>query len=284
MSLAVAALRITAYLALLNATSAGARVFDSAVDPVSLLGAAAAPTVVVYTGKGIRRPRGKALFECNAVAELTIELFVGRGVTVQSGSDQVPAIEYPPTDPSFENILRRLAYECESILFGSDGPWAILFRDCVTKFADQASEWDRGADIEGSRFNFLRDTLRLEIISDPVRGAPIETGSVWERLLTALDGNQDTRDIARDWRVLMTTPSLPAWRAARAELGLNDESMTLIGVGPLEGQVEDSGNLVVVSELAGEGAGAVITVTNAGATMTLDDDPDHPVQLVESDG
>lgn len=238
MSLAAAALRIITVKALDNATTAGDRVFDSVVDPVDLLGDAAAPTIVVYTDKGRRKVTGRDLFGADHVVTLGLELFVAKATLVASDGEGQGAgyqIEYPATDAGLENRLRRLAYEIESVLTGSAEPWAMLWRRVVVRFCpDEETMWDRGADAEKTvRFNFLRGMYPLEPIADPVRGAQLSPGEFWYDLLAAMDADVELAELARDWRALITTPNLPAWRKAMSELGLSYRELQAIGLAPL---------------------------------------------------
>jgi hypothetical protein len=236
MSLAVAALRILTVKALEGATSAGAQVFDSAVDPRDLIGDRPQPTIVVYADGGKLRFTGRDLGAADHVVDLTIEMFIARATRVAAtdGEDEIE-IEYPATDAAFENRLRRLCYEILSVLSGGSGAWPELWRRFAVRMAEADSEWDRGADAKnGRRFNFLRLTLRVEVLADPVRGGcPPLPGGAWYALLAAMEADAELADLAKDWRALITTPDLAAWRRAQADLGLTYDEVKGIGLAPL---------------------------------------------------
>lgn len=234
MSLAVAALRLATLKALDGATSAGGRVFDSCVDPRSLLGAEALPTIVVYTDAGKRRVDGRDLLAGDQIVELCIEMFVAKAtrLTHDEGGEDIE-VEYPATDAGHENRLRRLAYEIDSILAGSPSPWAEMWRRAVVTF-DHEGEWDRGADSKGAaRFNYLRLIHRVQPVADPVRGATLPADGFWSGFLDLAAADSELSDLARDWRALITTPDLPAWRQALQELGLTYRELAGIGLAPL---------------------------------------------------
>jgi hypothetical protein len=238
MSLAVCAMRIAAYMALKNATSVGERVFDSTADPRQLLGKDALPTIVVLAEKGKKIIMGRDLLAGEHTVDLAIELFVAKATHItipaaqsDSGEDEPGlVVEYPATDAAYENRLRRIAYEVETILSGDAGPWAEMFRKFVVRFLPEA-EWGRGADSDGGRkFNFVRQVYSAEILADPVRGAPLSP--LWERLLGLMATDPDLKPLAIDWRALITTPNLPSWRLAAASLGLTYEELQGIGLAP----------------------------------------------------
>lgn len=266
MSLAVAALRLCAVKALDSVTSAGARVFDSVVDPRSLLGEEAAPTIVVYTDTGRRRPRGRDILAADGHVELAIELFVAKATSVAAADDLV--VEYPPTDAGYENRLRRLAYEIDSIFSGGAGPWPELWRRVAVTFAEADSEWDRGADASlGTRFNFLRLIYRIVPIADPVRGETLPVGGFWDDFLTAAAADAELHALALDWRALIETANLPAWRARAAALGLTRAELDGIGLGPLADPPPGADELPVL---------AAITVDPIGDTIEADGDVTDP--------
>lgn len=237
MSLSVAALRISTVKAIDAATSAAGRVFDSNVDPVDLIGKSAEPTVVVYTDHGVRRVDGLDIIGGDHTVDLSFELFVAKFsiVTVKApdgSTEQDLQTEYPATDAAYENRLQRLAYEIISVLTGSASPWAEVWRKFAVSMS-AAVEWDRGADAKnGRRFNFLRIMLRVSPLCDPVRGAPLTPP--WVEIFALMDADDELSDLARDWRALITTPDLPAWRQAMASLGLTYEQLAGIGLSPFQ--------------------------------------------------
>lgn len=254
MSLAAAALRLITVKALDNATSAAA-VFDSVVDPRDLLGEEARPCVAVFADAGLRRFKDKSLVEADCYVDLTIEMFVAKATRV-SGSDgeEVFEIEYPATDAGLENRLCRLQYEIESILFGSPAAWADLWRLAIVKFSPDGSMWERGADSKaGARFNFRRIAYRIEPTSDPVRGEEIDPAGFWHAFLALAEADPELDELARDWRALISTPSLPAWRVAAAELGLPDAAIRKLGFAPFEqSEIENGGEIVAATVLTAE--------------------------------
>jgi hypothetical protein len=232
MSLSVNALRICAVMALDSATSAGGRVSDSVVDPRSLLGEDAAPSVVVLAEKGKRAIEGRDILASDHCVEMAIEIFVAKATVVQGvrADDTTYSVEYPATDAGHEARLHRLAYEIDSVLTGDAGPWAEMWRRFAVKFSDE-SEWVRGGDADhGRRFNALRITYPVDVIADPIRGAPLP--EIWEDFLSLMESNPDTAAFGRDWRALITTPNLPAWRQAQSALGLTYPELVRIGLAP----------------------------------------------------
>jgi hypothetical protein len=232
MSLAAAALRIATVKALKGATSVGNRVFDSEVDVRSLLGENAEPTIVVLAEKGRRKIQGRDILGGDHRVELAIEMFVARATKVEGENpDQTKfKIDYPATDAAHENRLRRLAYEVDSILTGELTPWVEIWKAFAVSI-DEDVEWDRGADGDGGRrFNFLRSVYSCGVLSDPPRGMPLTP--IWEKLLSLMDSDPELAPTAKDWRALITTPNLPAWRNAMSSLGLSYGELKGMGLAP----------------------------------------------------
>ncbi|HWW46549.1 MAG TPA: hypothetical protein VNZ94_01765 [Xanthobacteraceae bacterium] len=242
MSLMPAALRIITSKALEGTTSAGERIFESVVDPRDLLKDKALPVVVIYTDKGSRKVIGRDNLSGEHSIMLSIEMFVAKATLVKIKAEDGKEedgfeIEYPATDAGLENRLWRLAFEVESVLTGGAGAWSELWREIVVGI--KGVDWDRGADSKaGQRFNFLRLQYEVNVLADVVRGEDLPAGLFWSKFLAAMDADQDLDDLSRDWRALLTTPSLPQWRAAMAALGLTMDELKGIGLAPMNWHVE----------------------------------------------
>lgn len=271
MSLAVAALRLCALKSLDGATSAGLRVFDSVVDPRSLIGEEALPTIVIYTDTGRRKVIGRDLLTSDCHVDLVIELFVAKATKIErraAGDDEDDLIvEYPATDAGFENRLRRLAYEIESIFTGDVGPWPDMWRRAIPTFSpDHDSEWDRGADAHsGARFNYLRLIYRVVPQGDPVRGAPLDDSSFWAAFLALAEGDDELRLLAKDWRALIETSTLPEWRKRAAELGLTAAELASIGLASPDQTLDARDDLTQLDALTVDPIGTQIAVGDSDA-------------------
>ncbi|WP_315772988.1 MULTISPECIES: hypothetical protein [unclassified Bradyrhizobium] len=275
MSLAVCAVRICAYMALKNATSVGDRVFDSVVDPRALLGKDASPTIVVLAEQGKKIIMGRDLLAAEHSVDLAFEMFVAKATTItipaahtDSGEDE-PAdiIEYAATDAAYENRLRRIAYEIDAVLTGDPGPWAEMFRRLVVRFLPDAG-WGRGADSDGGRkFNFIREIYSVEPVADPVRGAPLS--ELWSDLLDLMATVPDLKPLSLDWRSLITTLTLPAWRLAAATLGLTYRELRSMGLAPaLDHQATDVAEPAVLASVTLDPEDFAIYQDAAGGSAT----------------
>jgi hypothetical protein len=231
MSLSVAALRIATVKALDGATSVGARVYDSVIDPVDFLGDAALPSIIVYTDAGIIDLKDSSIIEAPQIVDLTIEMFIGKTVTAENGD---VSLVIPANDAGYENYLRCLTYEVIRALHRRDGtsPWPDLWSAIKVRGAQQQnSQWDRGANADnGRRFAFLRLVYRLEVVNDPVPGAPLT--DLWTNLFAAMTADPELVDISTYWQSLISSPSVPDWRQAQIELGLTDAGIENSGLAP----------------------------------------------------
>lgn len=225
MTLSVAALRIATVKALDGATSAGARVFDSVEDPRQLLGEEAYPAIVVYADSGRRDVRARDLFGAAHTVDLTIDLFVARAAVATAGDGQETiTLEFAAVDAAYDNYLRCLSYEVEKVLLAGDGTWPELWREFFIRGSErEQSEWMRGAAADkSSRFAFLRNVYRAEVIDDPTPGQALP--SLWDRFFAALEADAEFTNAAVNlgayMRKLVTRPAVPTWRAAQSELGV----------------------------------------------------------------
>lgn len=252
MSLAVLALRICAVKALTGATSVGARVYDSDVDPRDLSADEASPVIVVYADTGKMNIDGLDLLGCTHTVELVIDSFVARQVSVAAGEgeDRV-TYQCPPTDAGHELYLGALGFEITRALLGSSG-WADLWRRFAFRAsASELSEWDRGAHAEkGVRFAVRRTLYRIETMADPVPGAALPP--LWADFVAACEADDELAELGAYLRALITLPAAPDWRQAQQALGLGLAGVRGIGLAPefetatepapalAEGAVEDT--------------------------------------------
>lgn len=267
MSLAVAALRLSAVKSLDGATSAGDRVFDSVVDPRELVGENAAPAIVIYTDAGRRRVDQRDLACSDCHIDLTVELFAAKATKItipadESGTGQPEEgfeVEYPASDAGLENRLRRLAYEIESIFQQGTGPWAEMWRRSVISFApDREVEWARGADnSRGGRFNFLRIVYPIKPVGDPLRGVPLPGDGYWKAWFDLADADDELKDLSRDWRALVTTPTLADYQREAARMGLTKTEADNIGLTPLADPA-DGDDLPALNEITVDPIGTVL--------------------------
>jgi hypothetical protein len=281
MSLAVAALRIATVKALDVATSAGDRVYDSVVDPVDLLGEKAEPTIIVYADAGTIDIKDRALFEGTQIVDLTIEMFIGRAIAIETGENEGQIeLQIPATDASYDNYLRCLVYEVNRALLRRDdqSPWPDIWASLIARGAqDNHSQWDRGANADhGRRFAFLRLVYRFEVMADPLPGQPVN--DLWSRILNAMDADDELKQISAFWRTLITSPAIPDWRQAQEQLGLTNEAIGALGPAPLAGDETDAAPAAIEIDVV-TGAGATIAAGADGATIA--EDSGAPVPIAE---
>lgn len=247
MSLAAQALQI-ATVAALEEGNVAALVFDSMVEPFKL-GQENTVVAVVAVTQGHINFKDRALLSPNShEVELCIDLAIARKVIRQitTGSDeteQVIEVEFADTGAGHDFVLRTCAYECFRALITGTGTWAQLWQELWLRgSSERPSTWERGvAADKGVRLGVLRYCLNLEIGDDPTPGVALEEGSLWERLLAAMDADAELNDIAKLWRELITSPALPDWRKVQAELGLTFAGIRRSGIGPFEGSEQPAG-------------------------------------------
>lgn len=281
MSLAFLMLRNLTVLALTNRTLAGPEVQSSALVPINEIGGGGAvPVIAVFTDAAKadhRQIDGADIIGASVEVTLAIEVACFNRSAAKDGSGG--DIFIPETDEGMEMTLDIIQRQAIVELQTGETPWARLWRACRLRVCGM--NVIRGAASENSvRFAARRIEIELEVVSDPIPGAPLPP--FWSDAFAALTGlGGNYARLVPTLQAVATGDPLPPWKQWRNELGLNDDAMTSIGVGPLEGVSDDDGGLIAVTELAGESATTTITVDADQATITDAADPDHPVPLVE---
>jgi hypothetical protein len=230
MSLAVAAMQLCVVQSLSGQIQA--KVLDSAVDPRDLEGGPL-PVVIIYSALGRRRVQGMEFFDSRHLVDLVLDFGVAHKATrtFTDGTAQ-EVVEFQATDAGYDALLQTMEYECGKILFASNDPWPDLFRRFVFSFAkEEETDWSRGQLAEGGRQALLRQVYRIDILGDPVPGAPLP--ALWSDLLTAMSADAELVEMAKYWRALIASPTLPEWRREQAQLGLSLSDMFALGPAPL---------------------------------------------------
>lgn len=284
MSLTAAALQIATVKAL-KAANVSAVVFDSAADPRKLQDEPQ-PVVIVAAVAGKMNSDAREFFGGTHVVDLYLDFGVARRVTRRVGNgDDAVEIDFPDTDSGHDLALHTLAYECLKVLFGTNDPWAEIWRSLWANLGrEDYCEWTRGASADkGTRLAVLRLDLKLEAIDEPTPGA--EAVGAWDNLLTAMEADASLQKLAQVWRALIETPALPTWRQMQAALGLTLAGARGTGVAPIEGaeQPDNEGDAPAATEGAADDADleGAIAVTDEGATWTPDGGEAVPLKETE---
>lgn len=281
MSLAALALRICAVKALDGATSAGARVYDSDVDPRDLAADEAAPAILVYTDTGKIDVDGFDLASAARVVDLTIDTMVARRVTVAAGTDDERATyACADTDAGHEVYLGTLAWEVERALLAAT-PWAELFRSLVYRAShDSLSEFDRGATAEkGRRFALRRTVYRIETIGEPIAGAALTP--MWDEILSAFEADAELADLGAYLRALITSPAAPDWLQAKQALGLSLGGIRAIGLAPVFETATEPAPAATEGEVEATDRDTILAVPAEGAATLRAGEAGMPVELDE---
>lgn len=285
MSLAALVLRNLTVLVLSGKTLAGDDVRSSLLVPINEVGNGDSRLMIaVFTDTAKadgRQIDGHDLIGASSEVTLALEIACFNQAPTKDGKDV--EIFIPETDEGLETAIDIIERQALAELQAGESVWAVLWRSC--RFKTCSLHAVRGAAIEKSiRFAARRVEIMLELVSDPVPGAPLP--QVWTDVLAAFaaaGGNY--AKLAATLQAVIGGTALPEWKQWRNELGINDDAAIMVGFGPLDDVTDDSGDLIKATVLSGEGNGAAITVDANGATLTPDADPAHPIDLVEvSDG
>lgn len=282
MSLAALVFRNLTVAALLGKTLADGNVRSSDLEPANEIHPGnVLPVVSVFTDSVKATAadiQGYDLLGANTTITLGIEIACMGRPPAGSDADDVPFI--PQTDEGLEMTLDIIQRQALAELQTGESQMAELWRSCVMKFC--GINVVRGAAIErGVRFAGRRVEIDAEIICDPYPGQAIP--STWAKIITAMKADDGLAQVGQTVETLASGATLPTWKQWRNELGMNDDVMSGIGLGPIDGVLDDDGEIIAATQISVEGDDATVTVDADEATIAQNDDPDNPATIVEAD-
>lgn len=247
MSLSRLALRLVTVQALKNATLAGPRVYDSAVDPIDLqVQDRREPFAVVLTDDHTRTTEGRDLRHGNDVCDLVIEIAVAARVQASVPGDGAPQeVVVPHTDAGMEMVLDLMGHQIAEALMGGTSPYAALWRDFAMTATKIASLRGAASD-NGVRYAARQIVISCNLLSDPVRGEVAAQGP-WAALLALMEASAELTGLGALLRHAIEGDALlPSEAVVASILGLSPATVDFIGLTP----ARDSGGAAVpVSEI-----------------------------------
>lgn len=248
MNLTAFALRCAAVRMLRGATLAGDRVYDSAILPLDLTKEEAKPTITIAVDEGESKPEGRDVLGAEQQLELVIELVCASAVTVGGGKgEKTVCVELHHTDQGLELILNLMARQIDRAML-TNSPWSDVFKSFVTGI--RKITYRRGAGAEnGARFAAHQWVYSCSVVAEPSFDSVPPNGH-WSRLLSAMRSDPGLSQVADLIELEISSPDLPSWRRAEADLGLKTGHASSIGLGPLNGT--DGGQPVTSIDLGGE--------------------------------
>ena len=193
--------------------------------------------IVIYTDDDQSQPSGFADFLQGGQVELVIEVVYAGRTTVsldRDGADgpaTAEVIEISGRDAANEILLDMIERQAIRALTMGSGDWPQIFRWVASNCSRRLSR--RGASAEqGNRFAIRQIVLTLEPIIDPVPGETIKPGSVWDRALNLMS-ETEYGQISTLLREDAEGDGVTDWRRFAGQLGVNLETISGIGLGPV---------------------------------------------------
>lgn len=262
MSLTRLVMRLAAARALRERTLAGARVFDSAVDPIDqTIAENRQPLLVLTTDEHEADITGRDLSGDAQRCDLVIELAIAARVEVpaRDGQGGQITIAIPHTDEGMELTLDMMEHQVLGALTRDENAWARAWMKLVPRVTRQLSR--RGASSEnGVRFAARQLVLTCDLVDTPTVGADIPSGTAWGEVLALMAADQTLAPIAAMLREQIEGETVPDWTRTAQMLGVPMEVMDQLGVLPT---LDDSGDPVTMDAVIFDEEGERITVIDA---------------------
>ena len=235
MSLTRLVMRLAAARALRDRTFAGARVFDSAVDPIDqTIAENRQPLLVLTTDEHEADITGRDLAGDHQRCDLVIELAIAARVELPAsdGDGGQISIAIPHTDEGMELTLDIMEHQVTRALTRDDNAWSRAWMKLVPRVTQRLSR--RGASSEnGVRFAARQLVLTCDLVDTPVAGNTIVPNSAWGEVLTLMQADPILGNIANLLRTELDGTALADWRRAAEALGIPLEVANHIGIGPI---------------------------------------------------
>ena len=255
MSLSRLAVRLTTVHALMNATLAQGRVFDSAVQSIDQMAKQnREPFIVVMTDDHLADGVGIDMRLGNDSLDLVIEIAVAQRIQTQvpTGNGSATAVAIPHTDAGMEVAIDVICQQITDLLMGGKSPWQALWRQLVFRVNKVASRRGAAAD-DGTRFAARQMIITCDILSSPVRGAPLLPTSSFGKFLAAMEADPEQIGMAKLVRYAVEGDApLPDEDVIASTLGISPRTVDFMGLAPIR---DDAGNAVLVSEVDVDVAG-----------------------------
>ena len=265
MSLTRLVMRLAAARALRDRTLAGARVFDSAVDPIDqTIAENRKPLLVLTTDEHEADITGRDLSGDGQRCDLVIELAIAARVEVpaRDGQGGQITIAIPHTDEGMELTLDMMEHQVITALSRDDSAWSRAWMKLVPRVTRRLSR--RGASSEnGVRFAARQLVLTCDLVDTPAVGTDIPPGTAWGEVLALMDADQTLAPIAAMLREQIEGEDVPDWARTAQMLGVPLEVMDQLGVLPT---LDAQGDPVTMDAVIFDEEGERVTVIDASMT------------------
>lgn len=232
-SMAAMAARLIAKRLLTGATVAGGRVYDSAIDVMSLLTDEGQPTAVIVLSSDDEAAKvtGRGITGGDRTATLSIEIASGQvQVVALTSGETVQQFTIPTTDAAAELLLTVIVRQTMRALFGGVGETADLFRRFVPRV--ERVSMKRGVPSEGGA-KFAARLVEIEFtpLADPDFGADLPPAWVdFLAFIEAEDGTQARTLI----EAAIRGAEVPGDVLAQLQLGLTAREADAVMIGGLD--------------------------------------------------
>jgi hypothetical protein len=250
MSLVRIAARIAAVEALKGKTLVGNNVLDRQIGALevaadgSLRTDEQRPFIAVYTDSGGTKGDADTTLRAMLVNGPT-EILFEAGITAamvltdENTGESVVHAGIPATDQAFEFYLDLVARQIGDALTDPGNAWAEIFRRLCCGFRD-VERARTSSDRDGVRLAGQQIKITVDLIADPLRGAPIKKAHPLAVFFAkvAADGNQDQQAQIALMQVAMTGAEF-TWQLTQRRYGMTAGEMNKLLLAPAAGAEPD---------------------------------------------
>lgn len=246
MSLIRYAIRQCAARAVLGATLAEGRVFQSVIDPISAkVTSERAPVLIVNTDDHVQEGDGRDITGGTARLDLVFEVAIAAKVTAsgQDGDGDVVTVTIIEADAGLDLTLDLIEHQIIRALVGH-GAWAQLFRRFAVATPKRVSR--RGADASGARWAARQIVLTCDTLAEPVGGGELFAGSPWADFIAAMEADDGLAPMAPLIRGILAGDARD-WMRGASMLGVSEPVTVDLGFGPIV--TDEDGQPIPLSEI-----------------------------------
>jgi hypothetical protein len=246
------AIRLAASRALHGNTSAGTRVYDSAISAIDeLIADDPVPVIIISTEEESATITGRDILAGSRKNQFVVEVALASALerTIQTedgGTTTETVVVIPHTDAGLEISIAIISRQIMRALFGRETVWSRVFCDLIGEVDKFAAKRGAGAVKDGTKFAARQMTFDFSPYAEPAFGKEPMSGTPLAAFFAALEGDPSVARFGPPLMQAIVGDAVPDWRVFYAQMGMSDEEAEKVGLYPV---LDNAGALVPVSDV-----------------------------------